>query len=250
MLPCTQIPPLDLGGLKVYPFAVLVAFGVVLAHWLAVRRAGRCGLRPELAARLGLAMAAAGFTGAWLFRMAYQPGAPSGIASFGGIFGGLVGAWLYGRRNWTGRQLLQYVDLFACAFPVGWMFGRAGCTLAHDHLGRAGGWWFTADCGGGPRYDLGFIELLYMVPVAALLVWANRKQQPPGFALGLFLTVYGPFRVLLDRLHETPPQWLFWSVDRWSGLAAALIGVGILWTCQRGLVLAGARWNANMLRGG
>lgn len=212
MLPCTQIPPLRLGALQVYPFAALVAFGVVFAHWLAVRLSAGRGLRPEVTARLGLAMATAGFAGAWLFHLAYQTG--GGIASFGGIFGGLAGAWLYGRRL---PRILPYLDLFATVFPIGWIFGRAGCALVHDHLGRAGGWWFTTDCGAGPQYNLGLIELLYMLPVAVLLLRTRRSH------LGLFLVLYGPFRILLDRLHQSPL-----ILDQCAGAAATLLGLAIL----------------------
>lgn len=226
MLPCTHIPPLDLGGVRVYPFAVLVAVGVVTTHWRSVQEAGRRGLRPELASRLGWVMVMGGFSGAWLFHMAYEPRLAPGIASFGGIFGGLMAGGLYLRHR--GGELLRYMDGFALSFPIGWALGRAGCALVHDHLGRPGGWWFTVDCGAGARYDLGFIELIYISILAVVMALVHRSPNPPGFSLGLLLLLYGPFRVVLDRLHEDPPHWLFWSVDQWSGSVAALFGAGLL----------------------
>jgi phosphatidylglycerol---prolipoprotein diacylglyceryl transferase len=231
MLPCVQIPPLDLGGVYVYPFAVLVATGVVTGHWWAVRESARQGLRAGSMAWMGLSMVAMAFVCSWLFRMAYQPGWPRGITAFGGIFGGLLGAWLYQRRYCAGEQLLRYLDVFTCAFAIGWIFGRTGCSIAHDHLGRRATVWFAVDCPGGPRFDLGLIELVWTILIAALLVRFNRAPHVPGVTLGLFLTLYGPFRILLDRLHENPPRWFFWTVDRWSGCAVALCGISLLIYC-------------------
>jgi prolipoprotein diacylglyceryltransferase len=71
-----------------------------------------------------------------------------------------------------------------------------------------------------------------MIPVFALLLLSTRSHtlstRRPGFAIGLFLAVYGPFRFLLDRLHESPPHWFFLTIDQWSGAAATLLGLAIL----------------------
>ena len=44
----------------------------------------------------------------------------------------LLGSLTYGR---TRRPWLPMADLLAQALVVGWVFGRLGCTLVHDHIG-------------------------------------------------------------------------------------------------------------------
>ncbi len=92
------------------------------------------------------------------------------------------------------KRLLPYTDLILSIFPVSWAFGRLGCTIAHDHPGK---WttishWFTVaygrgptlDCGlfqlrfgSTPRYDLGYLEFLFTVVVAALFALSWRRGQ-------------------------------------------------------------------------
>lgn len=228
MLPYIQIPPLELGSLRIYPFALLVAVGVVAGHAWAVRESKRQGLSPESTMVMGWCMVALAFLCSWLFRAAYQPGWPRGIASFGGIFGGLAGAWLYRGARWKSQDLLRYLDVFTCAFAIGWILGRTGCSIAHDHLGRRTTSWFAVDGPGGPRYDLGLIELAFLIALAPALVKLNRNLHPPGATLGVLLTVYGVFRIWLDTLHEEPPRWLCFTVDQWAGGVTVLAGLCIL----------------------
>ena len=57
-----------------------------------------------------------------------------GLSSIGGFLGGMsaaVGYLLYKKQ-----PLLPYGDRLLSALVVGWIFGRTGCSFAHDHPGR------------------------------------------------------------------------------------------------------------------
>ena len=138
---------------------------VVLATWLAQKRATEKELSPVIVGDLGLWLVITGFimahqvslfayypdrvfgpNGSWLevFKIS------SGISSFGGFLGAAMGMiWFFNVerivlipkmlefRGGKGRPVLKYLDVMAYGFTVGWFFGRMGCFSAHDHVGLA-----------------------------------------------------------------------------------------------------------------
>jgi phosphatidylglycerol:prolipoprotein diacylglycerol transferase len=168
--------------------------------------------------------------------------ATAGISSFGGIAGGLLCGIAMLRAS--GVPVLAYIDALAYAFPFGWMLGRLGCVLVGDHPGIAAGGWFTRDFEGVSRYDLGLLELvLFAMPVAGLFTWLGTKARGRGFFVVLFFVAYGPFRLVLDQLHEQPPRYGPLSVDEWFGLLLTAAGLAIglwLWRQPAGPIPPGA----------
>jgi len=207
-------------------------------------RAAKRGLSPEIALGFGTAVVFCGLVGAHVLRLLFfepqmvllKPAVlldfkKGGIYSFGGLFSGLAGGWVYLRWSRLGAaKIWAYFDLLAFVFPFGWLFGRAGCAIAHDHPGIRAYNWLSVNFPGGPRYDLGLLEFLFMLPVIAVFLWLDRRQRPAGFYLGLFLAIYGPFRFWLDGLHEAVMPRFILTVDQASGLLAALTGMLILAT--------------------
>jgi len=67
-------------------------------------------------------------------------------------------------KSWEGTLFLPSggtADLVASAFPLSWVFGRSGCSLAHDHPGMLSNAWFAVQYPGGGRFDLGLIGCEY-----------------------------------------------------------------------------------------
>lgn len=230
MFPYVTVPPVFLGGVPIQPFALLVSLGILVAHFVVLARARRLGLVRAWAGEMSLAMVTVGFAGALLFKFAYRPDAVAlrvfpGISSFGGIFGALAGAWLYlaAVRRVT---VLPYLDVAAFAFPFGFVFGRLGCTVTHDHPGvRSDSGWLTVAYPGGARYDLGLLEMLFLVALGAAFLVLDRRPRTPGFFVAALLLAYGPFRVALDHLHVDPPRYAVLSVDQWAGCALTALGL-------------------------
>src|SRR5207245_1227221 len=91
------------------------------------------------------------------------------MSSFGGLIGGIAGGlWVARRNGLTGARMFAFMDIVAFAFPFAWIFGRTGCALAHDHIGIASSSFWAVDFPGGPRFDLGLLELFYTLGIAAL----------------------------------------------------------------------------------
>ena len=247
MIPYVTLPPLFIGNLAIQPFALLVSLGVLTAHFLLVARAKRMGLPGGWASEMSLTMVAAGFAGAIFFKLLYRPellaavlmGAWGdvrlpGISSFGGLFGALAGGFVYLlARRVSAPDRLRYFDAVGFAFPFGFVFGRAGCSITHDHPGlRSDTGWLTVAYPGGARWDLGLLELLFLLAVCGAFLWLDRVPRPRGFHVSAMLTVYGLFRIALDRLHIDPVRYAGFSVDQWAGSSAVAIGCFFRWRAR------------------
>lgn len=226
-----------------------------MAHLTLLRRAAEQGLETRLVNRMVAAALAGGLLAAHLAKFLYEPAmllrdpsivlrTTAGISSFGGIAGGLLCAIAILR---AGRSpVLVYLDALAYAFPFGWVLGRTGCVVVQDHPGVAATGWLARDFAGVSRYDLGLIELVgFALPLAALFWWCGRQSRRVGFYSATFFTLYGPFRVLLDGLHEQPPRYGPLSVDQWFGLLLTAAGLALWrWLPPAGPALPGQRTTA------
>lgn len=237
MFPYLEFRPIEFGLFSFSAVRGVLAVAVLTGYFLVRVRARSRGLDVRLASRLVLAMLGFGFTGAHIFKAAYFDlpdfnfmtivNAVSGMASFGGIFGGIAGAvWYLRRRGLDLRKALTYVDAVAFVFPCAWVFGRFSCYLAHDHPGVRTESWLGVQYPGGTRFDLGLLEVFFMLGVIALFQILDLWKRQAGFYLSMFLVIYGIFRLGLDQLHITVMRYWGWSVDQWASVAA--IGLGLL----------------------
>lgn len=212
-----------------------------------VRRSARLGITgPDTASSLTVWTIFVGFVAAHVFDVvAYQPQAVlhdplllfqiwGSLSSFGGIFGGMLAAFAVARRSrLSPRQTFAYLDVVAFAFPFAWIFGRTGCALAHDHVGIRTDHWLAVQFPDGPRLDLGLLELLVTLAIAALFLLLDRKRRPAGFYLATFFTLYGPVRFALDMLRTEDARYLGWTPGMYGSVAATLLGVTFLVALRR-----------------
>ncbi len=276
MIPYFTQPVIELGPLSIHGFGIAVAVAVILGEYLATSRAKKVGLDPAVTDSMVWWALIIGFIGAHLYsvffyfpdRLMREPlflfKIWDGISSLGGMLGGLFGVWLYFRLKqpkMPGRQRLAYLDTVAWAFPFAWVFGRLGCTMAHDHPGvvtnfplsislkteqaRAYIQAMYADMGRLAElppdsqlatmgfFDLGLIEFLYTLIVMAPVFWVlGRKNRAPGFFIALFLILYMPVRFVLDFLRLVDVTYFGLTPAQWASipvfLAAIFVAVRVL----------------------
>jgi len=246
MFPYVEQPSLTLGTYTLYFFQLAVSLAVIVGYEVVVRRAPRFGFDAEEVAGVLAWVILFGFVGSHLFdALAYYPERVrqnplellriwGSMSSFGGMMGGLAAALFLARRHgWRGRRALALADVIAFGFPFAWIFGRLGCALAHDHVGIATHSWLGVRFPDGTRFDLGLLELLYTLPVAALFYLLDRKPRPTGFYLGLFFTLYGPVRFALDTLRTGDARYLGWTPGQFVAVVASIGGVWILSSALR-----------------
>ena len=245
MFPYLQIPPWHLGPYSFGVFRILVVTGILVGYFTMLRQARRAGLDTGCAAELCIWAVICGLLGAHWFKLAYQPlllwrdplmliQVFNGLASFGGVAGGLIGAAIFFRRRpMPAIDVFRYLDLLAFAFLCGLLFGRFGCYTAHDHPGIRTTSWLAVQYPKGPRYDLGLLEVL-LIPFFLGLFGVVKRFRLPGLYVGAVLILYPCARLWLDTLHEHPPRYWGISVDQYASFACILVGVAILVSMLRG----------------
>jgi len=223
------------GGCSIAVFGTLVALGIFAGAWFAERNARRMGVSerelpgailsavvPGLILAHLVALVQAGWIDRWSPRALLEFW--NGMSSFGGFAGALLGLTVYYRR--TRRSWLPMADLLAQSLVIGWVFGRLGCTLVHDHIGRPSEFVLAVRFSDGPRHDLGLYELLYTILVLVPAVVAlNRRPRPPGTSVAVLALLYAPARFLLDFLRQTD---LPGADVRYLGLTMAQYGCIVL----------------------
>lgn len=185
-----------------------------------------------------------------------------GLSSFGGFIGAIVGIvlWRYlaiengGLRvRPTPHPLLPFADLVCSVLPLGWMFGRMGCASVHDHPGA-----FTtpdnplavaypsgaADTvtkvgfielvhGHTPRFDLGFLELLFTIVLTACFAITWLKRPPMGSYIVAIALSYAPVRFVMDYLRAPAaeggdPRYLGLTPAQYCCVALFVFGVVLI----------------------
>lgn len=249
------IPLPDVGllpeNLQLHPFGMLVAMAVLVGTQVATRRAEREGVHPRvLGEMVGFMFIAAFVFGHMLDAVFYHWDVVrerplflfelwNGLSSFGGFVGAFVGgmAWSLYRR----MPLLPFADICAYAFPFGWLFGRLGCSVAHDHPGHVTDFFLAVDdyriAGMSPpyppRHDLGVYEAMWCVAMIPLFLWLGQKPRKRGFYMAVLPLLYAPVRFGLDFLRATdvpgadPRLYLGLTPGHFGALLLLLTGLAV-----------------------
>ncbi len=236
-IPYLQIPELTIipkglfhgfpgSPFSIKPFGTLVAIGVYLGSYLATSQAKRLGLNDRVMTSFIAWVVGVGFLGGHMLDVIfYYPGQVlrdplslfriwEGLSSFGGFSGAVIGGFLW---KWKYKApILPYADVIASSFPAAWVFGRTGCSIAHDHPGLRSDVWFAVQYPGGGRFDLGLYEMLLTIPLALAFLYLRRKPRPWGFYVGAMAIAYAPVRFALDFLRVGE------SIQESNGLVAAV----------------------------
>jgi phosphatidylglycerol:prolipoprotein diacylglycerol transferase len=250
-----------IGDLKLQVFGPLVAVGVILGWYRCLKYAKLKNLDEYLFRDYLFWLLVAAFTiSHWVSVIFYFPHQIeqdplvllqiwNGLSSVGGFFGAFVGMMLYlrwycARLPHVGRQpVMVYADATIFGLLAGWCFGRLGCSLVHDHPGKAvpegtflavGPW-----PDGSWRYDLGLVELMFAVTLCGFVyLVSNWKTWPPGRLTGLVAAAYAPFRFFLDSLRadevargvisEPDLRYAGLTTAQWFTIAFFLVGLWLL----------------------
>ena len=220
---------IHLGPLALYWYGLLVAIGFVLAIRLATREADRQGLDPDQLLSAALVGALVGLLMARVFYVLQNnPGAyldpkqlasalslwQGGLSFYGGLFGGILGAWLYTARN--GLPTLRYLDLGALVAPLGQAVGRLGNLINGDLTGlpTAGrGVEYTNAANplvppaaiGRTQHPVALYDVVFELGLFALLFYFWRKRPlRVGQLSGLYLAGWGTGQLFLQAWRDTP----------------------------------------------
>ncbi len=150
----------------------------------------------------------------------------NGLSSVGGFFGAFIGMMYYLKKH--KQPVIVYADATIYGLLIGWIFGRMGCSLVHDHPGGIvpEGTFFAV----GPwpdgtfRYDLGLVEFLFAVTLCSLIYFVGKPlERRPGWLVGVVVMAYAPFRFGLDflRADQVARKMIPTPDARYAGLTPA-----------------------------
>jgi phosphatidylglycerol:prolipoprotein diacylglycerol transferase len=231
-------PPLLGQPLKLQPFGPLVATGVILGWRQCLKYAKEKDIDEVLFRDYLFWMLVTAFViSHWVSVIFYFPDQIeedwtvllkvwNGLSSVGGFFGAFIGMTTYLKLK--KQPIIVYADATIFGLLLGWCFGRAGCSVVHDHPGRiveegtllAVGPWPD----GSWRYDLGLLELMFAITLCLFVYFVvDWRTKKPGWLVGLVATVYAPYRFLLDfaRADEAAAGVIGTPDARYAGLTPA-----------------------------
>ena len=247
----TSIPYFDVPTLgPLQPFGVIVAVGVLIGAWVMRRYAEKRGVDDDELRGLTGWITVTGFIGAHVFDVLVYNYAEferdpiiliklwQGISSYGGFIGGTLGYLFF---CWWKRLIpLFWSDVGLLGLLVAFSIGRIGCALVHDHVGTATDFFlgfdyprkaladrgildeFTSNAPVIRAWNLGFMELLYLIPVNALILWLafKGKPRPIGFLTVVIGGLYAPVRFVLEfaRHTKTDPLYFGLTFAQWCSI--------------------------------
>ena len=217
-----------LGPFTIHSYGTLLAFGILLALWLAQRRAPAAGLDPDRVWNLGVYMVLAALAGAkvWLILAdwEYYRQNPGDIFSWstlqaGGVwYGGLLTAVVilvaYSYRNKLSYGKLG--DVYAAPLALGHAIGRLGCFSAGCCYGKPTsmpwGVVFTSPYAhqlvgtplGIPLHPTQLYEAIWEAVNVFILFRLGLGKRPSGQVIGAYSFLYGLTRFTVEFFRGDP----------------------------------------------
>ena len=208
--------------IPVRAYALLILTGIAVGGWLGNRRWIARGGRPGTVVDVLMWAVPTGIVGARVFHVlthlqdfSWQDPWEAfrlwegGLAIFGGLLGGALGAWYACRRR--GIPLPAFADALAPGIAVGQAFGRWGNWFNQEIYGTPTTlpWGLRIDPENRPvdhpdaqTFHPTFLyESLWSLTTAGIVIWADRRfRLGHGRAFALYLALYGSARALLELL--------------------------------------------------
>ena len=261
-IPYYQIPHIEIGPLKLYPFGLLVGLAIIVGTIIADKRAQKLGLNPGYVADLSIWAVVPGFIGAHLYAViAYTPEKIlvdplvllrfwDGISSLGGMIGGALGVWWCVRKRKI--SFMIYTEPIIYGFAFAWILGRMACTVAFDHPGTltdfamgmnlpydhnyylsypAG--MLGEDIHTNIRHNLGFYEMLWAIVLASFFVIVRKKAKPAGWFLAVFVLCYMPVRFYFDFLRVADATYYGLTPAQFANIGLFLLGIRLLMNVRK-----------------
>ena len=206
--------PWGLGEHTVGTFGIMVMLGVIAGSLWLSRALKRIGVTDKDApSDLVTWAVVVGLLGARWTYLAIHPEAlqspidlialwKGGIVSYGGFFGGALGAWIWCRRRKLSPRLVG--DAMMPALFLGQAFGRIGCFLVGDDYGRPSDLpWAVAFPRGLPPttvrvHPTQLYEMAALFVVGWLLIRWRRQGVPDAIVLGRYLVLAGTIRFAIE----------------------------------------------------
>ncbi|HLS92455.1 MAG TPA: prolipoprotein diacylglyceryl transferase [Microbacterium sp.] len=249
------------GPFTIHIYALCILVGIVVATLITHRRLTKRGGEPWVVIDIGLPAVILAFIGARAFHVVthwgfYFSGGrewwnpfvqdavwniwDGGIAIFGALLGGALGAWIGCR--WTGIRFLSFADAIAPGLILAQALGRFGNWFNQELFGLPTDlpWGLEIDPGNaaipaglpeGTLFHPTFLyEVIWNALGAVVLLWLGRSVAMQwGRLFAVYLIWYGAGRIVWESIRIDPSQVFFGlRTNVWAAIAAVVLGIVIL----------------------
>lgn len=261
--------------IPIHAYAICILLGIFAATWLTNRRLTARGAEPWVVVDIALFAVPLGIIGARVFHVVTHPndyffaGADpfavlyvweGGIAIFGSLIGGAVGAWIGCRV--TGVRFWSFADALAPGLLLAQAFGRIGNWFNHELFGlptdlpwgleiESSNPAFPPGLADGTLFHPTFLyEVIWNLTGVAVLLLIERRVRVVtrmvdgrstsrlegsvyrfqwGRLFAMYLIWYGAGRIVWESIRIDPSE-IFFGVrtNVWAAIAAVVIGLIIL----------------------
>ncbi len=248
MIPWFQYNVVYIGPIPIQVWGTFVALGMGLSLWIVYRYAKRYNLDANKLLDLGFWMIVFGVIFARVFHIAFyepafflaNPGDiikvwHGGMSSFGGFFGALIPFYFFREKyGITKKNIKDIGDLVSFSALFGWIVGRIGCVMIHDHMGKPCDCFLAIQAPDGPRLEMALLEILGLLPLAILFIISWKKKKPAGWYTSWLLIYYGALRFILDFFRATDiaqadARYLGLTPAQYFAILLFIVGVRMFW---------------------
>ena len=265
------------GNLNIHAYALCILAGIIAAMIMTSRRLSKRGAEPGVVFDIVLWAIPFGIVAARIYHVLSHPDDyfglgkdllktlyiwEGGIAIFGALIGGAIGAWigckLAGIRFWA------FADAVAPGLLLAQAFGRLGNYFNHELYGLPTDlpWGLEIEAS-NPAFPIGLpadtlfhptflYEMIWnLFGVVIILLLEREYRLQWGKVLGLYLIWYGLGRSWFESIRIDPSE-IFFGIrtNVWGAIAAIAVGICIIIVQSRrhpgiepGPYLAGREWS-------
>ncbi|WP_100812952.1 prolipoprotein diacylglyceryl transferase [Microbacterium lacus] len=254
-IPSPSVSFIQLGPLRIYFYALCIIAGIIVATIMTNYRLTKRGAEPWIVLDVTLPAVVLGIIVARIYHVLTHPAFyfgegknplavfyiwEGGIAIYGALIGGAIGAWLGCR--WSGIRFWTYADALAPGLLLAQAMGRFGNWFNQELFGLPTDvpWGLEIDpdndafpAGLAPDtlfHPTFLYEVIWNVAGVFVLLWAGRKLQLQwGRLLGLYLVWYSAGRVVWESIRIDPSEIILGlRTNVWAAIFGVVVGLAII----------------------
>ncbi|NYE20369.1 prolipoprotein diacylglyceryl transferase [Microbacterium immunditiarum] len=259
-IPSPPVSYFDVGPLRIHFYALCIILGIIVAVLLTNWRLTKRGAEPWVVIDIALLAVPLAIIVARIYHVVthwdfyFGEGRnplsalyiwEGGIAIYGSLIGGAIGAWLGCR--WTGIRFTSFADALAPGLLLAQAIGRFGNWFNHELFGLPTDLpWGLEIASDNPAFPPGLAEGTLFHPTflyeviwnglgVVVLLWAGRRFRLQwGRLFGLYLVWYSAGRVVWESIRIDPSEIILGlRTNVWAAIIGVLLGLAIFFVQKR-----------------
>ncbi|HYI51501.1 MAG TPA: prolipoprotein diacylglyceryl transferase [Microbacterium sp.] len=260
-IPSPPVSYIDLGPLRIHFYALCIIAGIIAATLLTNWRLNKRGAEPWVVIDIALIAVPLAIIGARIFHVVTHPGFyfgegtdiwaifriwEGGIAIYGALIGGAIGAWLGCR--WTGIRFWTFADALAPGLLLAQAMGRLGNWFNQELFGLPTDlpWGLEIDSeiaeqlapglAPGTLFHPTFLyEAIWNLIGVAFLLWVGSKFRLQwGRLFALYLIWYSAGRIVWESIRIDPSEIILGLRSNvWAAIIGVVLGLIIFFVQKR-----------------